>query len=202
MYVCAYFQIPLVISFSFSWPCCYPDSGHQFVLPFSLSLSILSFDVSFGGVITANSVFLLQLFKFVSAQSSVEFLWLSQFLFLIVVSVSDVVRWSPLVVKVWMSVNVPMWCSLGRIGLMSFHDFYEEKKNVFQDVAQAQMSVLQWLCPTFHCKLCYFPTARIFLALRFSKFPCLFKVVSCPLFYIFLLPFPPPSLFYSSEKPL
>lgn len=71
--MCVCFQIPLVISFSFSWPCCYPDSGHQFVLPFSLSLSILSFDVSVGRVITANSIFLLQLFKFVSAQSLVEF---------------------------------------------------------------------------------------------------------------------------------
>ena len=102
--------------------------------------------------------------------------------------------------QVWMPVNVPMWCSLGRIGLMSFHDFYEEKKNVFQDVAQAQMLVLQWLWPTCHCKRVYFPTARIFLVLGFSKFPCLFKVVSCPLFYIFLLLFPPLSLFYSSEK--
>lgn len=42
-----------------------------------------------------------------------------------------------------MPVNVAMWCSLGRIGLINFRDFYEEKKNVFQDAAQAQMSVLQ-----------------------------------------------------------
>ena len=109
-------------------------------------------------------------------------------------------RWSLLTVNVWMPVAVLIWCSLGKIGLMSFHDFYEEKKNVFQDVAKAQKSVLQWSCPPFHCKYVYFPTARIFLVPGFFKFPCPFKVVSCFLFYFCPPSFPLPSLFCSWES--
>lgn len=62
-----------------------------------------------------------------------------------------------------------IWCPLGKMGLMSHHDYCVAKR---RDSAKAPVSVLQWSRPTFHCKYVPFPTARVLPVPRFFILPC------------------------------